>query len=302
MPGAALYARVINWPGPIVLSAMFITGAVLIITATILLSWDKWRFFARALGVVGVLIVMLTLLDIHEQTVAEQPSPGLTVVRPKFRESIRFQIRVALMSLPVAAIVVAAAIFVSAKRRRVLHVPRHLKQALKHFYNREYDKALSEYDRAIAISPHRGESYLQRGCVHSARGSNELAIADFEKAIQYDPRLASAFIHRGRLRVLNQDLTEALEDFERAMALKPNDPEVYLNRGVCFAKKGIYPSAIADFERVLKLTNHTDFAEPANRYLQELGAMLPTPTLDAALSGSPGNRAVSESKSPDFIG
>jgi len=287
MPGADLYARVINWPGPIVLSAMFISGAALIIAATVLLSWDKWRIFARTLGVVGILIVMLTLYDIHEQKVVERPSPELTVIRPKFAEDKRFQIRVALLSLPVAAVVVAASVYGSMKRRRLLTVPGHLKAGLRHFYNREYDQALEQYDLAIAISPLRGQSYLQRGCVLAAQGDNERAIADFDKAVQYDPQLAAAFINRGRLRIAAQDLHGALEDFELAMNLKQNDPAVYLNRGLCYAKLHVYPKAVDDLERVLKLTNHTDFAEPANRYLREIREVMPADTLENAVPGMP---------------
>ncbi|ODU01436.1 MAG: hypothetical protein ABS79_01645 [Planctomycetes bacterium SCN 63-9] len=301
MPGADLYARVINWPGPLVLSAMFITGAALIIAATVLLSWDKWRNFARILGVIGVLIVMLTLLDIHEQKVVDQPTPELKVVRYKFPEATRFQIRVALLSLPFAATIVAASIFVSGKRRRLLLVPGHLKAGLKHFYNREYDQALEQYDRAIDISPNRGESYFQRGCVFAAKGERDRAIADFDKAIQYDPRLAAAFVNRGRLRIQAEELEAALEDFERAMSLKQSDPAVFLNRGICFAKLGVIPKAIADFQRVLKLTNHSDFAEPANRYLTELGVQGLSP-LEKAYNNAPSEQSAGTPKGPDVLG
>jgi tetratricopeptide (TPR) repeat protein len=302
MPGADLYARAINWPGPVILSAMFISGAVLIIAATVLLSWDKWRSLARVMGAVGVLIVMLTLLDIHEQKVVERPSPELTVVRYKFPEFTRFQIRVALLSLPLAAIVVAASIFVSGKRRRLLLVPGYLKAGLKHYYNREFDRAMEQYDEAIAISPNRGESYHQRGCVFAALGDNTRALDDFDKAIRFDPRLTPAFINRGRLRILANDLDGALDDFERAMILKPNDPAVILNRGYCFAKLGAYPKAIADFQRVLKLTNHTDYAEPATRYLRDLGVAVPSAADEPPINGTLPGQPSASPKSSDLIG
>jgi len=128
---------------------------------------------------------------------------------------------------------------------------------------------------------------LQRGCVLAAQGDNERAIADFDKAVQYDPQLAAAFINRGRLRISSEDLEGALEDFEQAMSLKQNDPAVYLNRGLCYARLRVYPKAVADFERVLKLTNHTDFAEPANRYLREIREVMPADTLENAVPGMP---------------
>jgi hypothetical protein len=69
-----------------------------------------------------------------------------------------------------------------------------------------------------------------------------------------------------------------MEDFDKVMALRPNDPECYLNRGVCLARQGQIAEAILDFQRILKLTNHTDYAEPARYYLQQLGGVDPTPS------------------------
>ena len=56
------------------------------------------------------------------------------------------------------------------------------------------------------------------------------------------------------------------------MIIRANDPEFYLSRGICLMKKGLSSEAAADFERVLKLTNHSDFAEPAKKYLHQYEA------------------------------
>ena len=61
------------------------------------------------------------------------------------------------------------------------------------------------------------------------------------------------------------------------MTMRPNDPDCYLNRGVCLARKGLISDAIMDFQRVLKLTNHSDYAEPARHYLEQLGGENPLP-------------------------
>ena len=53
------------------------------------------------------------------------------------------------------------------------------------------------------------------------------------------------------------------------MTSAANDPESYLNRGICLMKKGRSNDAVSDFQRVLKLTNHSDFAEPAKNYLRQ---------------------------------
>jgi hypothetical protein len=72
------------------------------------------------------------------------------------------------------------------------------------------------------------------------------------------------------------------------MFMRPNDAQCYLNRGVCLAKKGILTEAVFDFQRVLKLTNHSDYAEPARFYLNQLGGenRLPVPSPLPSVNGA----------------
>jgi tetratricopeptide (TPR) repeat protein len=240
---------------------------------------------------------MGTLAIIHQQQIVEHPTPEITVARPKFPESTRRQIRIALIGLPVAAAVVMVSVFLATQRRQRLLVPGHLKKGLKHYYQRDYDQAIREFNTALAISPYRGEAYLQRGTAYEARGEIDRALADYSRATQLDPRLAAAFIRRGRIRTDRSDFDGALADFERALEIRPCDAETHLNRGICQFRRGILNEAVADFERVLKLTNHSDYAEPAKQYLQELGVgdrvSLPGPVL-----GTPGNAEAHSEPAP----
>ena len=92
------------------------------------------------------------------------------------------------------------------------------------------------------------------------------------------------------------------------MELQPSDPEVYLIRGTCLFKKGLALEAAADFQRVLKLTNHSDFAEPAKEFLRRLdGHAADVPPPPAAPMNPPRANGVSESaalpepKTEDYI-
>src|SRR6516165_6234386 len=103
MRGAELYDRVINWPGQLWLTGMFVTGVVLIVLAAGFLSIGRLRIFARALGILAVVIIMLTMFVIHEQTDVEKVGRYITVTRSRYPEATRFQIRLALLGLPAAA-------------------------------------------------------------------------------------------------------------------------------------------------------------------------------------------------------
>jgi tetratricopeptide (TPR) repeat protein len=295
MRGAELYDRVINLPGPTELTCLFAAAVVLIMFAALLLSLGRLRVFARVLGVLGVIALMVAMFVIHEQTTSEKAGEYVTVTRSRYPESTRFQIRVALLGLPAAAALVMATVLSSTKRRLRDTVPDHLKEGRKLLVQGAHGQALAEFNKALEISPYLGEALYQRGCVYEAQGQLDAALADFDHALRCDPQHPHAYLHRGRLRTEKGDLDQALHDFDQVMIMRPNDAECYLNRGVCLAKKGALSDAILDFQRVLKLTNHSDYAEPAKYYLEQLGGQNPLPAPMAAPEPSTNGAAHSQS-------
>lgn len=275
MRGAELYNRVVNWPDHSVLTLMFLVGGALIALAAVLLSLGKFRFFARGLGILAIVVIMLAMFVAHEQTEKEKVGPYITVTRSRYPESTRFQIRLALLGLPAAAAVVMASVLTMTRRRLQSSVPDYLREGRKLLALGQQDQAIAELNKALEIAPYLGEAYFWRGCVHEARGEHDRALADFDQALRSDPQLAQAYLRRGRIRTETGDLDAALADFDQVMIMRPNDAECYLNRGICLAKKGILGDAILDFQRVLKLTNHSDFADPARYYLEQLGGENP---------------------------
>lgn len=278
MRGAELYDRVVNWPGPLELTVLFGAALVLIMLAALLLTIGRLRTIARALGILGLLTILVTLFLIHEQTVQERVGEYILVTRSRYPEATRFQIRVALLGLPAAAAVVMIWVLSSTRRHLRSLVPDHLREGKKLLVQGEHDAAVSEFNRALKISPYLGEAYFHRGCALEAKGDQDASLADFDQALTCDPQHALAYLHRGRLRTERGELDGALADFDQVMIMRPNDPECFLHRGVCLAKKGLLSDAILDFQRVLKLTNHSDYADPARFYLEQLGGENPLPS------------------------
>jgi tetratricopeptide (TPR) repeat protein len=213
--------------------------------------------------------MLLVLFAVRRQTVTEKFSDVVTATRPRYSERVRLFANAGLLGVPVVAGVVMFSVFMATRRKLRAQLPRHLKAGRKHLIQKEYEAALLEYNQAINVAPQMGEAYYRRGCVYRAMGNLALALADFDRAIERDPRLPAALLDRGKIRTENGDLDAALDDFQKLMIMRGNDPDFYLSRGICLMKKGLSSEAAADFERVLKLTNHSDFAEPAKKYLHE---------------------------------
>jgi tetratricopeptide (TPR) repeat protein len=210
------------------------------------------------------------LFVVLEQTNIENPSPVITVKRFRYAERTRLLALVTMVVLPSAAAAVMWVGYMRARYQLRRQVPRHLRAGRKHFAQRNFDAALREYTDAIRAAPELGEAYCRRSVVYHEIGKTAEALADLNRAIECDPQLPSAYLERGKLRTQGGDLDGALADFGQLMLLRANDPDTYLQRGVCLVKKGLVDDAMADFYRVLKLTNHSDYAEPAKAYLRQV--------------------------------
>jgi tetratricopeptide (TPR) repeat protein len=269
MSAAAMFNRLINWPTATALAVAFASAAVLAF-AGLLLAIKKWKWFGRSLGLLGFFIIMGSLFIIHEQTRIEKSGDHITVIRFRYSERTRWWTVIAMSALPCATLTVMWAGYISTHRRLRGEVPGHLKRGRMQLAHKNYEAALREYNRAIHAAPHLAEAYCKRGSIYQAIGKPEQALSDFDRAIQCDPRLAAAYLERGKMRTERGEHDAALADFGQLMLIRANDPDSYLHRGICLAKKGLVDDALADFHRVLKLTNHSDFAEPAKDFIRRL--------------------------------
>lgn len=277
MRSLELYNRVIGSFDQAAIPLFFAAGAAAIVFAALLYAIGRVRPLAAVLGVLGVLSLMFGLVLVHEAKVVDHRDEFVTVRYWRFSELVRLEARTALLCLPTIAAFVMLQLFRTTQRRRRRSLPHFLKEGKIKLAHGDYDAAVSSYNEVLKIAPYLGDAYLQRGCAYEAKGDCQAALVDYDHALRSDPQLARAYLHRGRVRTVLGDLDAAEDDFNHFMSMRPNDVVGYLNRGICLAKKGDAANATADFHRVLKLTNHSDFADPARLYLAELEALEATP-------------------------
>ena len=144
----------------------------------------------------------------------------------------------------------------------------------------DYDGAIADFDRAIAINPNYAEAYYNRGLVKAEQGDYDGAIADYDRAIAINPNYAVAYCGRGVAKAEQGDYDGAIADFDRAIAINPNcgglrqpgrhqtrkgdydgamltspsTPAMHgLPPGLVKAEQGDYDGAIADFDRAIAI-------------------------------------------------
>jgi tetratricopeptide (TPR) repeat protein len=110
-------------------------------------------------------------------------------------------------------------------------------------------KAVADFSKVIA----RGGiwsaiAYSNRGGVLLDEKQYDKAMDDFNKAMELSPRNAKAYLGRGLTLAFKKQFSRAIEDLNRAIDLNPKNPAVYLIRGAVYAEIG-NPRAISDFQK-----------------------------------------------------
>ncbi len=119
----------------------------------------------------------------------------------------------------------------------------------------DFDRAIIQFDKALAVDPEFAFSYNDRGLTYISKGDADRAIADFDKAIALNPKFTNAYSNRAlAYDMLKGDLDHAIADYGQAIALDPNFALAYGNQGFAYYLKGDMDRALADFGRQIALT------------------------------------------------
>ncbi len=195
-----------------------------------------WSWVAFGAGCVAVTVVTVPLLVRREQPGKGPAESGVRPAAEKPAEAPR--------KPPDAPVPEAAA-----KQEKVDFG----KRGREWLEKREYDKAIADFDRAVALDKNDPESFAGRGAAWQAKGDHDKAIADFSAAIALDPLNAAAYRGRARAWSEKKELDKAVADFGRAVDLRRNDAASYRGRGDALFEKQDFAGAIADWAVAVKI-------------------------------------------------
>lgn len=135
-------------------------------------------------------------------------------------------------------------------------------------YERLFDLAIKDHERAITLNPDSAEMYFKRGQAYYDRGNLELmdhkdgkpwfdsAVADFEIATQKTPKDSQAFDRLGLAHEENGESDKAIRAYTQEMALdsfgKQRLADAYCNRGFRLQQQANYPAAAVEYEKSIE--------------------------------------------------
>ncbi|HKU06149.1 MAG TPA: tetratricopeptide repeat protein, partial [Bradyrhizobium sp.] len=126
-------------------------------------------------------------------------------------------------------------------------------RGIAYFSKGEFDRAIRDFDEAIAAKPNNPVLHHNRGMALYNKGDNEGAIRSYEEAISIQPRYAIAHNDRANVYFRMKEYDKAISGYDDAIRLQPRDGVLYANRGNTYRMKGDYDRALRDFDDAIRL-------------------------------------------------
>ena len=125
----------------------------------------------------------------------------------------------------------------------------HLALGYVHYYrDRDYERALSEFELARVGQPGDGEISVAIASVLRRQGRVEGAIAAYEQAISLDPRNPRWHLERGHALMMQRRYADAVASYDRSLAANPDQDSARLHRVIGRLMAGKVSEAAADFQ------------------------------------------------------
>lgn len=128
---------------------------------------------------------------------------------------------------------------------------RFFDEGLKKAKNKQYDAAIVDFDKAIALRPDFAKAYTNRGRVKIALKKEQEAFLDFNKAIELYPKDTLAYFYRAEINRKAGKPDVALPDYAKAAALDPYSDDIFTKRGMCLLMLSNIEDANKDFVKAI---------------------------------------------------
>jgi formylglycine-generating enzyme required for sulfatase activity/regulator of sirC expression with transglutaminase-like and TPR domain len=147
---------------------------------------------------------------------------------------------------------------ITARRQRL--VATYINNGFVFHNDRDYARAIRNYDQAIRLDPHSSEAFIFRGAAYRVQHNFRRAIADLNEAIRLNPRSARAFKSRADVYADQQNYERAISDLDEAIRLNPRSDSAFIFRGNVYSAQHNYARAISDLDEAIRLNPRSDSA------------------------------------------
>ena len=125
-----------------------------------------------------------------------------------------------------------------------------------HFQAKNYEEAIKDYNQALKIKPEMADTYYNRAYARQQLTDLKGALSDYDKALEFatdETTKIKIYGNRATLHHAVENYQEALTDYGQVIKLRPDIPQIYSNRANLYYQQGKLEEAIADYRKAADL-------------------------------------------------
>jgi Flp pilus assembly protein TadD len=129
---------------------------------------------------------------------------------------------------------------------------KHVDLAAEAMKNRQFEAAVAELNKAIALAPSEATLYNNLGAALTELGKLDDAIQHYRKALELTPQFAEAYSNLGEALARKGEVKGAIVQFEKAVELDPQHAAAQRNLGTALARTGLRERAIVHLQKAVE--------------------------------------------------
>ena len=118
---------------------------------------------------------------------------------------------------------------------------------------KDYDRALSEYEKALALNPDSSYAYGVRAFTLEQKGDVAGALADLDRAIAIEPQEPAYYTSKAEIYLRQGATSEALAALEQGLKVNPDYADFYNVKAEVYRKIGDAEGELAALNRLIEL-------------------------------------------------
>lgn len=122
-----------------------------------------------------------------------------------------------------------------------------------YFHMNDYEPAIRDYSRAIALDPKKVDAYFNRAQSYKFMGDCLHAVEDYDSIIRLDPAFEYPYVNRGYCLAELGEHSAAIEDFTAALRINPRDALTYYYIGLAYLKLNKINEAVVNLKKADQL-------------------------------------------------
>ena len=135
-------------------------------------------------------------------------------------------------------------------------IEKHYKDATAYHNLGEFERAISEYKKAVSLNPNSPIIYNRLGVAYSELKQYHAALDAYQKALALSPMTAELHYNVGLVHLKQGDLRHALEAFKRAITLDAKWEDAYTGLGEVYLKQGNLGQAAHAYKQATRLNQN----------------------------------------------